>query len=213
MYRIGDFEQAEKLFESDLTAQGAFNYGNALAQQGKVPEAIAAYKMTLDLDVNFKDARFNLAVLEAYLKNKDAPKKKQQMGAPKPKPKRNPGPVSSGENKGKKKAKPNQKKNLPENDTSKEKRKLAKKIQQKPANKASKASDQKPPPKQQVKESEASSKAALYAERVVQDANQSVGPAQWLNMIEDKPNELLKLKYRFQYETAGAEVKDHEKPW
>lgn len=213
LYRIGDFEQAEKLFESDLTAQGAFNYGNALAQQGKVPEAIAAYKMTLDLDVNFKDARFNLAVLEAYLKNKDAPKKKQQMGAPKPKPKRNPGPISSGENKGKKKDKPNQKKNLPENDASKEKRKQAKKIQQKPANKASKASDQKPPPQQQVKESEASSKAALYAERVVQDANQSVGPAQWLNMIEDKPNELLKLKYRFQYEAAGAEAKDHEKPW
>ncbi|PCJ16896.1 MAG: hypothetical protein COB04_09775 [Gammaproteobacteria bacterium] len=213
LYRIGDFKQAEKLFQNNLTLDGIFNYGNTLAQQGKVHDAIAAYKMVLDQDVNFKDARFNLNLLEAYLKTKNQSKKKQEMGAPKPKPKQSPGPVASGDNKGKKKAKANQKKKLPNNNTPKDSAKKLKDLLKKKADQANKASDHTPPPDQQVKESQASSKGALYAERVQQRVDSSVGPAQWLNMIEDKPNELLKLKFRFQYETSGDKAQDHAQPW
>ncbi|WP_127469826.1 VWA domain-containing protein [Thiomicrorhabdus aquaedulcis] len=81
LYRLGQFEQAAKLFAQDSTAQGWFNQGNALAKAGQLDPAITAYQTSLSLQPNFKEAADNLALVEQLLKTQS-----QEQAADKPAP-------------------------------------------------------------------------------------------------------------------------------
>lgn len=67
LYRLGQFEQAAKLFALDPTAQGWFNQGNALAKAGQLTQAKAAYQQSLHLQPNVSAAQENLALIEQLL--------------------------------------------------------------------------------------------------------------------------------------------------
>lgn len=68
-YRSGDYTQAETLYANSTSPDGLYNYGNALAQQGKLAEAIAAYERVLALDPKHEDARYNRDLLKKQLEN------------------------------------------------------------------------------------------------------------------------------------------------
>ena len=72
-YRAGDFAAAERAFADDPSPRGHYNRGNALARQGKLDEAIAAYREALSLDPSHADAKANLALMEA-LRRQEADK-------------------------------------------------------------------------------------------------------------------------------------------
>lgn len=60
-YRQGDYTKAHRLFH------GSYNKGNALAFQGQIERAIAAYEQALKENPNDADAKFNKEYLEKQL--------------------------------------------------------------------------------------------------------------------------------------------------
>lgn len=214
LYRIGDFQQAADIYQQDHTARGYFNLGNALAQQAKVDEAIEAYYQALELDVDFDDARHNLSLLEKYQQQKKGKTQKKPPGFNKPKPKKDTGVIAQGENKGKKKgASEDKKKVLEESDKKPRRKQPNKKEKSQGKDKGKKPSEEKVSPKQTPKINEASKLGPVFGARLASKKDSSIGPAQWLNMIEDKPNELLRLKYKFLHQQNPHPEAEGEKPW
>ena len=94
-YRAGRFPEAQQSFEksgestrSADRARSAYQAGNSLFRQKKLPEAAAAYKAALRWDEKDEDARFNLQVvldqMKAQQKQQDkSDKSKDQAEKPK----------------------------------------------------------------------------------------------------------------------------------
>jgi Ca-activated chloride channel family protein len=59
-YGAEDFASAAAALAPLDTARGKFQYGNALARQERLPEAVAAYQRALALEPEFPEAVFNL---------------------------------------------------------------------------------------------------------------------------------------------------------
>lgn len=72
-YRAGDYAAAAKAFAAGRGARARYNLGNALAKQGKYPEAIDAYRQALKLDPGFADARANLEAVQAWMRKHPQP--------------------------------------------------------------------------------------------------------------------------------------------
>lgn len=64
-YRAKDYAQAETFYAGSKTQEGLYNYGNALARQGKLDQAIAAYDELLKQNPDHEDALHNKNVVEA----------------------------------------------------------------------------------------------------------------------------------------------------
>lgn len=74
-YRGADYAGADQRFATDPSPAGSYNRGNALALQGRLQDAIAAYDATLRAAPDDADAAFNKALLEKLLQQQ------QQSGA------------------------------------------------------------------------------------------------------------------------------------
>jgi len=72
-YRAGDYAAAAQSLQQAKGADAPYNLGNALAKQGKYPEAIKAYDCALQLNPKNDDARANRKAVE------DAMRKQQQQ--------------------------------------------------------------------------------------------------------------------------------------
>ncbi len=78
-YRKNDYENAERLWTALPNADAAYNRGNALARQGRYPEAIAAYDEALRRQPGMADAIENRRIVqEAMRKQKTPPQNDQQ---------------------------------------------------------------------------------------------------------------------------------------
>lgn len=81
-YRAGDFDAATTDFartDEDENADADYNRGNALAKQGKYPEAIAAYDEALRRAPQMDDAVANKQAIEDWLKQQKKDKKQNQQ--------------------------------------------------------------------------------------------------------------------------------------
>ncbi len=67
-YKSGDYETAGARFAEENSAIGHYNHGNALALQGKLPEASKAYERALELQPDFEDAQHNKRLVDELLK-------------------------------------------------------------------------------------------------------------------------------------------------
>ncbi len=66
-YRQGRFLLALEQFTRDDSAQGWYNRGNTHARLGQFPEALAAYRQSLQLDPGHSAAEINRDLVEAFL--------------------------------------------------------------------------------------------------------------------------------------------------
>jgi Ca-activated chloride channel family protein len=92
-YRAGRFEDAAALLEGERDPDSLYNRGNALARQGKLPEALAVYEASLKLRED-ADARHNRDLVESLLKQGGG---RQGGGKPPPPPPGNPAPGRDGD--------------------------------------------------------------------------------------------------------------------
>lgn len=73
-YRGGRFDQAAQAFAQGHDARARYNLGNALARQGKYPEALVAWREALKREPQMADARANIAAVEAWMKQHPPPR-------------------------------------------------------------------------------------------------------------------------------------------
>ncbi|ATC95466.1 vWA domain-containing protein [Pseudoalteromonas tunicata] len=78
LYKQGEYEQALAEFSQDNSAQGLYNQANALAQLGKLPDAIEKYQAALNLDTSFNAAKENKELLEKLLKDQQQQQNPEQ---------------------------------------------------------------------------------------------------------------------------------------
>lgn len=76
-YRAGDYEAAAAILADLDDADAHYNRGNALAQAGRLPDALAAYQKALAKDPDHEDARHNQNWVKQQQKQQDD---KQQDG-------------------------------------------------------------------------------------------------------------------------------------
>jgi Ca-activated chloride channel family protein len=87
LYKQNKFEEAGKQFieNADLSADkvkksaGLFNLGNSLLKANKIEESIDAYKNSLKLRPNNREAKYNLSYAQDLLKKQQEQQKKQQQ--------------------------------------------------------------------------------------------------------------------------------------
>lgn len=68
-YRSGNFDAAAKDFAMIDNAEGQYNYGNALAKLGRLPEALQAYEKALADAPDHLDAKQNRDIVQKLLKD------------------------------------------------------------------------------------------------------------------------------------------------
>lgn len=70
-YEAKNYQKAEKQFAKSKTPESTYNYGNALARQGKYQEAIVAWDKAIKDKPNFEQAIVNKKIIEELLKKQE----------------------------------------------------------------------------------------------------------------------------------------------
>jgi len=78
-YRNGDYQKSIEALEGIKSSDALYNKGNALAELGQFPEAIAAYDEALKLDPKHEDAQYNREEIQKKMGQKN---QNQQEGEP-----------------------------------------------------------------------------------------------------------------------------------
>ncbi|MDB6060422.1 MAG: hypothetical protein JWM78_525 [Verrucomicrobiaceae bacterium] len=78
-YRSGDYEEAAKTLSNLASADAQYNRGNALAQAGKLQEAITAYDAALKINPNSDDTKFNRDLVQKLLQQQQKEQSSQQQ--------------------------------------------------------------------------------------------------------------------------------------
>ncbi|CCE25681.1 VWA domain-containing protein [Methylotuvimicrobium alcaliphilum] len=76
-YKLGSYEQVLETLKDSDSARAHYNRGNALAQSGRLADAVTAYEEALKLDPDHEDAAFNKSVVEKELEKQQ---QEQQQG-------------------------------------------------------------------------------------------------------------------------------------
>jgi Ca-activated chloride channel family protein len=77
-YRSGEYENAQQSWSEGSTADAHYNRGNALALQGELDAALAAYDEALALQPGMPDAEYNRALVESLKQQQE--QQQQQQG-------------------------------------------------------------------------------------------------------------------------------------
>ena len=76
-YRAGDYGSASRSWQGMDTADARYNRGNALALEGRLDEAIAAYDAALALEPDMTDAIYNKNVIEQLKQEQESQQQSQ----------------------------------------------------------------------------------------------------------------------------------------
>lgn len=212
-YRLGQFDKAAYYYGQMNTPEANFNRANALVQQGKLEEALVAYNKTLQMDIEFRDASYNRQLVEQHLKaskknKEDASSKQQSQETTKPKPK---GPLQETKQKASKSKEDTEQQKQSKKEEERKKTGKKAKAESKEAGgnneKTVTHSDSKKLQTNELTEKQLPSTTFEFKEK------NSIGHAQWLNMINDNPSELLRLKFAFIRQHKSNKMRDGPEPW
>jgi Ca-activated chloride channel family protein len=216
-YRKGDFAAAEKDFADIDSADALYNQGNALAKQGHYDEAIAAYDRALKLQPKMEDAIENRKVVDAARKRKAAQNQQQQQ-------KKSGGQDSPQDNKGKPRPGQQDKQQAqpgsPQPDSPKQRQSPPQQSQsaQSPQQKAADAKAQQAADAAQRErmaqamaqagkggQKDESARQATEARETPAQREHRQAVEAWLRRVPDEPGNLLKTKFRLEYERRQKE--------
>ncbi len=221
-YRAGDYEKSIAALEGLDTPDTLYNKANALAQLGRLPEALQAYDAALEADAKHEDAAYNRAQVKAQLDQQNQENQQAQEGDGEPKEGEEGEPSDqAGEGQEDQEGQDNESDSEASQDAGADgqKEEDAKSTQ---AGKEGEASDdekeqetaedaQAPENKDDAEEEGAlpeSQRAQLNEEGESQLANE-----QWLRRIPDDPGGLLRRKFRLQSQKNRQNGQHEEKAW
>ncbi|MEZ5491860.1 MAG: VWA domain-containing protein [Gammaproteobacteria bacterium] len=177
MYRSENYEAAVAAFSSDISADGHYNRGNALALNGNLAEAIAAYELTLELEPDHADALHNKEIVEQLLQEQES-----QEGE------------SEGDSSDEQQQQEGSEQEQQDQENSDQ--------QEQESQEGNQDQEQQQQQQQQPEEqegSESNSEQNTPSEETNEEFEEQQSLEQWLRRIEDDPGELLQRKFRFQY--------------
>ncbi|MGZ8095265.1 MAG: VWA domain-containing protein [Methylosarcina sp.] len=230
-YGQGQYDQAARLFENldwKLAAQykanqpafekmptpesatGFYNQGNVLAKSGRLEEAVAAYKKSLEIDPANEDARFNKDLVEKELEKRkkqqeqNQDQQQQQDNQQQAKDKDPSEQKQGGEpernkegNKEEENASDQSDSNSEQPDENQEasKEQQQNRPEEKPSAENNPQAEQNPEGKNEPEEGR--SQQSINGAQPTDEQQQA--NEQWLNRIPDDPAGLLKRKFKYQY--------------
>lgn len=182
-YKSGQFEQAVESLQDTQTADGLYNKGNALAQSGRLQEAIDSYKESLQINPDNEDAIYNQKQVEKLLEKQQ---QTQQSGDDEANSEQQDSAQSNAEkNEGQQNNSTEASNEQHEDDEKSDSKQLTDKENPDDETPEQAQDSQKP-------EQEPDSETSEYNElRQAQE--------QWLNRIPDDPAGLLRRKFKHQY--------------
>ena len=198
-YKSEKYEEAVETLMGDTSASGLYNLGNALAKSGKLPEAVEAYKKSLQIDPKNGDAKHNKQQVEKALEEQ---KKEQQEGD------------GEDENDAKDKDQQEDQEGDKKKDGDSEQEDQQKESDQQPESDSEKESESEQQSKEndEAKEKESEQAKEQQEAEEKEDEDTKAQPAkpseyneseqaneQWLKSIPDDPAGLLKRKFKYQY--------------
>lgn len=210
-YKTGEYDKAIENLRNNKTATGFYNQGNALAQAGKLEEAIKAYEKALSISPNDKDAKYNKDLVEKELKKQQQQKQQNQQKDDKQQQSKEDSRKNqeSGqeEKQGDKSAQPDtedQKKSEKESEQQQPDKQPSSENQQQQSKSGEKKDDgekaQQAEQQQKDKDREKSAQQAEQSSSQAQPEDEAEqANEQWLKRIPDDPAGLLKRKFKYQY--------------
>lgn len=204
-YKAGQYQEAAETLKDAQTADGHYNRGNALAQAGRLQEALQAYSQALQLEPSHQDAQFNKDLVEKKLKEQQQQDQQHSSDQDQQNQQRSPGEQQQNEQ---------QKQDSRSEQSDADKRDQQKADDNQPSqNKADDrkqqaGEDQKQQPEagdqqqadaeEQKKQQEAQAQQPKAATAVEKDETERANE-QLLKRIPDEPTGLLKRKFKYQY--------------
>ncbi|PCJ45994.1 MAG: hypothetical protein COA74_14655 [Gammaproteobacteria bacterium] len=192
LYKSGEYNAAAELLASNQFDDANYNRGNALAQAGRLEEAIIAYDSALEQTPNMEDAIFNKKLVEDLLKQQQEQEQQQQDGEKQQQ--------QDGEKQQQQDDQQQQDGEQEEGDEEQESDQQSQDQQQKDQQEKEQESEQQKSELEQMNEAE--------REQVLE---------QWLRMIKDDPGGLLRRKMYMEYQKRqqqGKKLQDKgEKVW
>ncbi len=173
-YKNKNYDVSQKVY---IENKDYYNLGNALAQSGKISEAIQAYKLALESDSNNQDAEYNKKLLEKFLKDQENKDKKKEQNKDKEQDQ------NQDKNQDKKENKQEQDQQKPDDNKQEKNNKKDKKENDQQDGLPRSEADRNDENKKQQK----------------QQQQKEVKLNQWLRNIPDDPEELLKNKFKYEY--------------
>jgi len=209
-YKAGQFEKTSETLNQDESATGLYNKGNALAQIGKLAEAIAAYKKSLEIDPENEDAKYNKALVEKEQeKQKQSEQDNQQQGdesqnaeddAEKKDQQGEQSDQSEEQQDGQQSEQDSESDSKPDDQQESAEEKESEQSEAEQAEAEQQQQDEKETEQQQAQQADPD---AEYDES--EQANE-----QWLNRIPDDPAGLLKRKFKYQYGQRGRQGSNNQ---
>lgn len=177
-YRAENYEAAIAAFSAVDTPDGHYNRGNALALSGNYEEAIAAYDMTLALELGHADALKNKEIVEQLLEQEQAENGENQEGE----------------------SQENESEQNSENESEQDSENSDQQDQEsQEGNQDQQDQQQQNQPPEEQEGSESNSEQNTPSETTNEEFEEQQSLEQWLRRIEDDPGELLRRKFRYQY--------------
>ena len=208
-YKAGQFEKTSETLNQDESATGLYNKGNALAQSGKLAEAIEAYKKSLEKAPANEDAKYNKEQVEKELeKQKKSEEENQQQGDDQEKSEQEDGEPQEKDDQGEQSEESGEQKKQQE---SEQDEKSDQTEQQKSEENSESESEQ--PEQSEAKqqdEQDAEEKEAQQAKEAEDYDESEQANEQWLKRIPDDPAGLLKRKFLYQYGQRGRKSSNNQ---
>ena len=196
-YKAKQYEQAVETLTNDESARGLYNKGNALAQSGKLKEALKAYDESLQKDASNDDAKYNKQQVEKALekqKQDQKPGDDQQQSDQEKSEKNDQQKGDQQQEQQGDKAEQSEDQNDSESSEQQDKEKAD----------SEEPEDAEYPPEQEQEEADAKEENAQQATEEPSEYDESEQASeQWLKRIPDDPAGLLKRKFKYQYGQRG----------